>query len=63
MFLLVFALAAAVHPWSCGFERMPWIGPENAARTICVMADPHGWLAEIVAHLTMTHGLFPERRS
>jgi peptidoglycan/LPS O-acetylase OafA/YrhL len=60
VFLLVFVVAATVHPWSCGFERMPWIGPENAARTICVMADPHGWVAEIVAHLTMTHGLFPD---
>jgi peptidoglycan/LPS O-acetylase OafA/YrhL len=59
VFLLVFALAAMVQPWSCGFERMPWITSENAARTICVMADPHGNLAEIVAHLTMTHGLFP----
>lgn len=59
VFLLVFALAAVVHPWSCGFEDMPWIGPDNAARTICVMADPHGRVAEIVAHLTMTHGLFP----
>ena len=59
VFLLVFVFAAIVHPWSCGFEDMPWIGPENAARTICVMADPHGRLAEIAAHLTMTHGLFP----
>jgi peptidoglycan/LPS O-acetylase OafA/YrhL len=59
VFLVVFALAAVVHPWSCGFERMPWIGPDNAARTICVMADPHGRMAEIVAHLTMIHGLFP----
>lgn len=59
VFLLAFAIATLVHPWSCGFERMPWIDEDNAARTICVMADPHGWLPEIVAHLTMTHGLFP----
>jgi peptidoglycan/LPS O-acetylase OafA/YrhL len=59
VFLAVFALSVAVQPWSCGFERMPWIGPDNAARTICVMAWPHTWLPEIVAHLTMTHGLFP----
>jgi peptidoglycan/LPS O-acetylase OafA/YrhL len=60
VYLPVFAVAAVVQPWSCGFERMPWIGSEDAARTICVMADPHGWLAEILAHLTMTHGLFPD---
>jgi len=59
VFLVVFAVAVAVQPWSCGFEHMPWIGPDNAARTICVMAWPHSWLSEIAAHLTMTHGLFP----
>ncbi|MDR3534152.1 MAG: acyltransferase [Rhodopila sp.] len=59
VFLLVFALAVAVQPWSCGFERMPWVGPDDAARTICVMAWPHAWMTEILAHLTMTHGLFP----
>lgn len=59
VFLPVFALAVLVQPASCGFERMPWVGPDNAARTICVMAWPHTWLPEIAAHLTMTHGLFP----
>ena len=59
MFLLVFAFAVVVQPWSCGFEHMPWISPGNAARTICVMAWPHAWQPEILAHLTMTHGLFP----
>jgi peptidoglycan/LPS O-acetylase OafA/YrhL len=55
----VFAVAVAVEPWSCGFEQMPWIGPEDVARTICVKSWPHAWLPEIAAHLTMTHGLFP----
>jgi peptidoglycan/LPS O-acetylase OafA/YrhL len=59
VFLPVFALAVLVQPASCGFENMPWIGRDNAARTICVMAWPHDWFAEILAHLTMTHGLFP----
>lgn len=59
VFFVVFAIAVALQPWSCGFERMPWIGPDNAARTICVMAWPHALMPEIVAHLTMTHGLFP----
>jgi peptidoglycan/LPS O-acetylase OafA/YrhL len=48
-----------VEALSCGFEGMPWIGPDNAARTICVMAWPHAWLPEVLAHLTMTQGLFP----
>lgn len=59
VFLFVFALAVVVEPWSCGFDDMPWIGPGNAARTICVMTWPRAWLPEITAHLTMTHGLFP----
>ncbi len=59
VFLPVFAFAVLVQQASCGFDRMPWIGPDNAARTICVMAWPHAWPAEIAAHLTMTHGLFP----
>lgn len=58
-FLLVFALAVLVQPTSCGFDRMPWIGPDNAARTICVTDWPRAWPTEILAHLTMTHGLFP----
>jgi len=59
VFLAVFVVAVAVQPWSCGFENMPWIHAGNAAQTICVMAWPHAWLPEIAAHLTMTHGLFP----
>lgn len=60
VFLAVFAVAVVVEPWSCGFEHMPWIGPANEARAICVKAWPQSWLAEILAHLTMTHGLFPK---
>lgn len=59
VFLPVFALAVLVQPASCGFDRMPWVGADNAARTICVMAWPHTWAPEIMAHLTMLHGLFP----
>lgn len=59
VFLPIFALAVAVQPWSCGFERMPWLAPDNAARTICMMTWPQAWMLEIAAHVTMTHGLFP----
>jgi peptidoglycan/LPS O-acetylase OafA/YrhL len=59
VFLAVFAVAIVVAPWSCGFEQMPWIGSDDAARTICVKSWPGAWLPEIAAHLTMTHGLFP----
>ena len=59
VYLAVFLPSVLLAPWSCGFEHMAWIGPDNPARTICVMAWPHAWLPEIAAHLTMTQGLFP----
>jgi peptidoglycan/LPS O-acetylase OafA/YrhL len=59
VFVPVFALAVLVQPASCGFEHMPWIGPDSAARSICADAWPNSWPAEVMAHLTMTHGLFP----
>jgi peptidoglycan/LPS O-acetylase OafA/YrhL len=60
VFLAVFAVAVVVGPWSCGFEHMPWIGPDSEARAICVKNWPQSWPVEIVAHLSMTHGLFPK---
>ena len=61
VFLLVFALPRCSGiPGPAASSACPGSVPTNAARTICVMAGPHGWLAEIVAHLTMTHGLFPD---
>jgi peptidoglycan/LPS O-acetylase OafA/YrhL len=59
VYLAVLALAIPVAPLSCGYEHMPWIDADNPVRAICVTAWPHHWLAEILAHLTMTHGLFP----
>nr|WP_294518067.1 acyltransferase [uncultured Rhodopila sp.] len=60
VFLPVFAVSVALQAWSCGLSDMPWIGPDNAAQSICVTAWPRTWLPEILAHLTMTHGLFPK---
>jgi peptidoglycan/LPS O-acetylase OafA/YrhL len=60
VFLVVFAVAVAVEPLSCGFDRMPWIGPDSEAWAICASTWPRFWLPEIAAHLTMTHGLFPK---
>jgi peptidoglycan/LPS O-acetylase OafA/YrhL len=59
VFLPVFALAVLIQPMSCGFEQMPWIGPDDPARFICADSWPDSWATEIAAHLTMTHGLFP----
>jgi len=60
VFLLVFPVAVAVQVLPTGFERMPWIGPDSPARSIWSGGWPANWLPEIVAHLTMSHGLFPD---
>jgi peptidoglycan/LPS O-acetylase OafA/YrhL len=60
VFLPVFAVSVALQAWPCGFGAMPWVGQDNAARSICVTAWPATWLPEILAHLSMTHGLFPK---
>ncbi|HET6610027.1 MAG TPA: acyltransferase, partial [Rhodopila sp.] len=59
VFLPVFVVAVAIEPLSCGFDAMPWLPWTSPAHSICVDGWPAAWLPEIVAHLTMTHGLFP----
>jgi peptidoglycan/LPS O-acetylase OafA/YrhL len=59
VFLLVFPVAVAVQVLPTGFDRMPWIGPDSPARSIWSSGWPTSWAPEIIAHLTMTHGLFP----
>jgi peptidoglycan/LPS O-acetylase OafA/YrhL len=39
---------------------MPWIGADSPARDIWSSGWPRAWVAEIAAHLTMTHGLLPD---
>ena len=58
-YLPVLALAIVVQSLPNGFERMPWIAPDSPARSIWSDGWPPAWAAEIAAHLTMTHGLFP----
>ncbi len=58
-FLVVFAVAVAVQPTPTGLPLMPWISPDNPGRAIWSEGWPASWCAEIAAHLTMTHGLFP----
>jgi len=60
VFLVVFPFAAVIQILPNGFSRMPWIGPASTARTIWSEGWPSGWAQEIAAHLTMTHGLFPD---
>ena len=60
VFFVVFPIAIAVQPLGRGFDRMPWIGLDSAARTIWSEHWPSDWAPEIAAHLTMVHGLFPD---
>jgi peptidoglycan/LPS O-acetylase OafA/YrhL len=59
VFLVTFAFAVAIQPLEAGFERMAWIGPDSQAHYIWSEGWPSNWEIGIAAHLTMTHGLFP----
>jgi len=59
VFLAMFAVSIVLQPLPARFGAMPWIGPGSPARDIWSQGWPEHWGAEIAAHLTMTHGLFP----
>ncbi|MBS0562771.1 MAG: acyltransferase, partial [Proteobacteria bacterium] len=70
VFLPVFAAAVAVQALDARagggagaasiWAAMPWIGPASPARDIWSIGWPHDWALSAAAHLTMTHGLFPD---
>jgi peptidoglycan/LPS O-acetylase OafA/YrhL len=61
VFLVVFALAVAVQASDARvWDAMPWIGPDSPARDIWAVGWPPHRAAAIAAHLTMTHGMFPD---
>jgi peptidoglycan/LPS O-acetylase OafA/YrhL len=59
VFLAMFAAGAMLQPLSDPFKAMPWVEPASLARDIWSQGWPAAWVIEIAAHLTMTHGLFP----
>ncbi|MGE4043980.1 MAG: acyltransferase family protein [Acetobacteraceae bacterium] len=59
VFLAVFAFALAVQPIPRGFQHMDWLPPDSLARGLWAEGWPRLWPLDILAHLTMTHGLFP----
>jgi peptidoglycan/LPS O-acetylase OafA/YrhL len=59
VYLLMLAAGIAVQPLPGSLDALPWIGSENLASGIWSQDWPHNWGIEIAAHLTMTHGLFP----
>jgi peptidoglycan/LPS O-acetylase OafA/YrhL len=59
VFLAMFVAAIMLQPLPAPFPAMPWITPDGIARDIIPQGWPSNWAIEIAAHLTMTHGLFP----
>jgi peptidoglycan/LPS O-acetylase OafA/YrhL len=59
VFLAMLAAAIALQPLPAPFSAMPWIAPDGLAHDIIPQGWPTFWAVEIAAHLTMTHGLFP----
>ena len=59
VFFVVFAAAVMLQPIATDFTAMPWVGPASHPREIWSDGWPDAWWAELLAHVTMTHGLFP----
>lgn len=59
VYFLMLAVGMLVQTLPAYFDAMPWIAPNSVAREIWPQGWPDAPAAEIVAHLTMTHGLFP----
>ncbi len=59
VYLVMFAAGMTLQPLSNPFAAMPWVEPGSLARDIWSQGWAAAWPIEIAAHLTMTHGLFP----
>ncbi len=58
VYLAVLALAVPVQTLPSGLDQIPWAAPE-ASEMVTGGWPADGW-ARLAAHLTMTHGLFPD---
>lgn len=60
VFLPVFALALLLRPLDPGFGVLPWIAAGDPVRDMVTQGWPAALPVDVLAHLTMTHGLFPD---
>ena len=60
VYLAMLAAGIAVQAIPASLAEMPWIGADSPAHGIWESGWPRDWPARIAAHLTMTHGLFPD---
>lgn len=60
VFLVVFAFALLVHALPSALPGMTWLPPDSLAYRMWASGWLTSWPIDVVAHLTMTHGLFPD---
>lgn len=60
VFLPVFALACASRLINPDFIAMPWLAPDAPARLMVEGGWPAQPVGHVLAHLSMSHGLFPD---
>lgn len=59
VFLVVFAFASLAHVVPPALDGMTWLPPDSLAYRMWARDWPTHWPVDVLAHLTMTHGLFP----
>ncbi len=59
VYLAMLAVGIVLQPLAAPFAAMPWVAPNSLARDIWSQGWPDHRALHIAAHLTMTHGLFP----
>lgn len=60
VFLVVLGLSIAGHAVPLALDAMTWLPPDGLAYRMWARAWPTHWPLDLAAHLTMTHGLFPD---
>lgn len=60
VFLVVFGFALLGHALPSALPGMTWLSPDSLAYRMWASGWPASWPIDVLAHLTMTHGLFPD---
>lgn len=60
VFVVVLGLSIAGHAVPLALDAMTWLPPDGLAYRMWARGWPTHWPLDLAAHLTMTHGLFPD---
>lgn len=60
VYLVMFAVALCVQAVPIAYASMPWIATDSPARDIWSSGWPANWPMQVLVHLGMLHGLFPD---